>query len=633
MKPTRSSPAARLVYSGGHGEDTDHATQAAGDEVRMMAAALRESEARLFHLADRSASCYWEQDMQFRFSYFSGTFLGGNQQDHPDLGKHLWDTPALNLSAEDWASHRTLLQRHDPFREFEVCRRGSDGNPQWFSLSGESMLDDQGMFKGYRGVGRNITEARQRDETLLRFRAAIDATADGIHVVDCETMRFIDVNETGCRSLGYTRKEFLALAIPDVAPGVDMETLTRLYQTLSPDTNTEQWAEIWLKHRNGHRIPIEIRRRGTLIGGRLTAVNVVRDITRTKQTEGIIRRHALQQSLIAAFGQSALANIGVEVLMERAASAVSEGLEVDFCKLDQLDETGQRLVLTAGTGWAPQWMGTADHDLDATAENRYVLAAAVPVVVEDFATETRFVPSSLVREHAIRSGVAVPIIGVGGAYGVLGAYAKDQRHFTPDNVSYLQSLANTLATAMDRKHGEERLTQLAQFDALTGLPNRTLFLDRFEQTLTVSERNQWRIGVLFVDLDRFKAVNDTHGHAAGDRLLVQVAHRLKECVRSGDTVGRLSGDEFAVVLANLARSEHAQLVAQKVVSALSLPFAIEGEQVRISACVGVAIYPVDGTRAFDLLKKADAAMYVAKDAGGNAFRSFTDGGPQANLCL
>jgi diguanylate cyclase (GGDEF)-like protein len=268
-------------------------------------------------------------------------------------------------------------------------------------------------------------------------------------------------------------------------------------------------------------------------------------------------------------------------------------------------------------------MGSTDHALAPGSQNRYVLSAGVPVVLEDAATESRFIVSALLREHAVKSGVDVPIIGVGGSYGVLGVYTKERRSVTSDQVSYLQSLANTLATAMDRKRAEDRLTHLAQFDALTGLPNRTLFLDRLEQTLAVGERSQWRIGVLFVDLDHFKAVNDSLGHAAGDRLLVQAARRLKECVRSGDTVGRLSGDEFAVVLANLSRAEDATLVAQKIVSALALPFALEAEQVRVSASVGIAIYPRDGIEGAELMKKADKAMYDAKAAGRNGFRTFT----------
>ncbi|NRF68103.1 diguanylate cyclase [Aquincola sp. S2] len=562
-------------------------------------------DVRLAYLAEQAGCGYWELDAQLQLRHFCGR-----------------DAPALKLSPADWAPHRALLLRQQAFRDLDLCRGGANGGACWVRLCGEPVFDEHGAFAGYRGIALDITAQRQRDEDMRGFRAAIDATADGIHVVDCETMRFIDVNETGCRVLGYSREEFLALQIPDMAPNVDMDALRRQYQALDTDASTEQWAEIWLKHRDGQRIPIEIRRRGAVIAGRRIAVNVVRDITRNKHTEAIIRRHAQQQSLIAAFGQSALANVGVEVLMERAAAAVSEGLEVDFCRLHLLDPGGQQLLLTAGTGWAPGWVGSIDRELAPPSHNRHVLDAVAPVVVEDFGGDLRFVPCALVRAHGIHSGVDVPITGVGGTYGILGAYTRGQRRLTPDVASYLQSLANTLATAMDRRRTEERLTLLAQFDALTGLPNRTLFLDRFEQTLTVGQRSAWCLGVLFVDLDHFKAVNDTLGHAAGDRLLVQVAHRLKACVRAGDTVGRLSGDEFAIVLAPLGRREDAALVAQKVVEALAQPFVLESEVARISASVGIALFPGDGSDAAALLYKADAAMYQAKEAGRNLFRIF-----------
>ena len=121
---------------------------------------------------------------------------------------------------------------------------------------------------------------------------------------------------------------------------------------------------------------------------------------------------------------------------------------------------------------------------------------------------------------------------MGGSYGILGAYSRDEQHFTASCFNFLQSLANILATAIDRKTTEERLTYLAQFDPLTELPNRTLFLDRLRQAMEHAQRHDCRIAVIFADLDRFKIVNDTMGHSTGDKLLVQVAQRLRQCVRS-----------------------------------------------------------------------------------------------------
>jgi diguanylate cyclase (GGDEF)-like protein len=199
--------------------------------------------------------------------------------------------------------------------------------------------------------------------------------------------------------------------------------------------------------------------------------------------------------------------------------------------------------------------------------------------------------------------------------------------FAANSVNFLQSLANILATAIDRKNSEERLTYLAQFDPLTGLPNRSLFLDRLEQAMEHARRNRKRIGVIFADLDRFKIVNDTMGHSAGDKLLVQVAQRLQGCIRSVDTVGRLGGDEFAFILSELTYAEDATLVAEKVIFSLSQVFQLEGQEVYVSASLGISIYPGDGANADSLLRNADTAMFQAKEQGPAIYQFYL---PQMN---
>jgi diguanylate cyclase (GGDEF)-like protein/PAS domain S-box-containing protein len=173
------------------------------------------------------------------------------------------------------------------------------------------------------------------------------------------------------------------------------------------------------------------------------------------------------------------------------------------------------------------------------------------------------------------------------------------------------------------KLAQERLLHLAHYDHLTGLPNRALFYDRLQQALAQARRNGWISAVLFVDLDRFKIVNDTLGHAHGDEVLQKVAERLTRCVRSGDTVGRLGGDEFAIILNELAASENAGVVAQNVLKVLSDPFAVDGNEVHATASIGIAIYPADSANVDTLISDADTAMYSAKAAGRNGFRYYT----------
>ncbi|MEW6166103.1 MAG: EAL domain-containing protein [Pseudomonadota bacterium] len=175
----------------------------------------------------------------------------------------------------------------------------------------------------------------------------------------------------------------------------------------------------------------------------------------------------------------------------------------------------------------------------------------------------------------------------------------------------------------ERKAVEERITFLAQVDALTHLPNRYLLGDRLQQTLEVAQRNDERFAVVFIDLDRFKNINDSLGHGVGDALLRETAARLHASVRSTDTVARHGGDEFVIIMPGIADAEQVAHVATKILEQLARPFGIEHHRLTTTASLGIALYPADGTDAETLMKHADAAMYAAKNAGRNAFRFFT----------
>ena len=168
-----------------------------------------------------------------------------------------------------------------------------------------------------------------------------------------------------------------------------------------------------------------------------------------------------------------------------------------------------------------------------------------------------------------------------------------------------------------------RMAYLSQYDSLTELPNRGLMYDRLAEAIVLSDRHQRRVAVLFVDLDRFKHINDSLGHAIGDRLLKSVARRLYTCVRSSDTVSRLGGDEFVILLWEERRPQDAAIVAGKILAALRQPHNIEQHVVQITASVGIGTYPADGADAETLLKNADLAMYHAKSRGGDNYQFFT----------
>ena len=186
-----------------------------------------------------------------------------------------------------------------------------------------------------------------------------------------------------------------------------------------------------------------------------------------------------------------------------------------------------------------------------------------------------------------------------------------------------KTLRGTVQDVTANRAAEAHIHYLAHYDGLTGLPNRSLWISRADQALAIARRNQLQAGVLFLDLDNFKKINDTLGHPVGDRLLSAAAQRLALCLREEDVLARLGGDEFVVLLPQLSHTQDAAVVARKLIASLIRPFDIDGQELSISTSIGIALHPADGNDVDQLLKHADTAMYDAKSAGRNDFRFFT----------
>ena len=194
-------------------------------------------------------------------------------------------------------------------------------------------------------------------------------------------------------------------------------------------------------------------------------------------------------------------------------------------------------------------------------------------------------------------------------------------------------LARSIRYAIERKRAEERLTYLAQYDQLTGLVNRTLFRDRLIQAMARSKRLQQPLGLMLLDLDHFKPVNDTMGHSVGDQLLKAVAERLQECVREVDSVARMGGDEFTIILEGLTCEEDITLVAQRITKRLAEPFHLGEHRALIGVSIGITVYPTDDHEVDELLKHADAAMYRAKQQGGSSFQFHIPDASSSSTCF
>lgn len=212
--------------------------------------------------------------------------------------------------------------------------------------------------------------------------------------------------------------------------------------------------------------------------------------------------------------------------------------------------------------------------------------------------------------------------GVVGAI-VVQSYSGGVRYSEADQ-SLLQFVSNQIAAVIERKKSENRLRYVSRHDALTGLPNREWFDACLQSTLERHSRDGGRLALLYMDLDTFKEANDNFGHLAGDMLLREVANRIGRCIRETDTAGRVGGDEIAVLLDPVRTPEDASIVAEKIRNVLVDPFTIDGAQIRISASIGIAVYPDHGDDSDTLLRRADGAMYLAKKSGGNCCQMVRD---------
>ncbi len=425
--------------------------------IRQRERAILASEARFRDLSAMASDWFWEQDDQFRFTFFSSgvATLGLTRAGIVPstlLGKTRWEMP-IDMTAEQWAAHRSMLEAHQPFRDFEYRLFLSGGAERWFSVNGQPRCDAAGRFVGYRGTARDITERKQAEARQRLASVVFEAARDAILVIDAEA-RIVAVNPTFTAITGYAEAE------------VRGRTPRLLWADHPPEA---YFTTLW------------------------------------------------------------------------------------------------RTVLREGA-WQGEFWGRCKDG-----ERRAALASL-----------------GAVRDAAGR-------------------------------VTHYVGIATDITAS---KVAEERIEHLAFFDTLTDLPNRALLAQRAELALALAGRHRSALAVLFLDLDRFKDVNDALGHAEGDALLLQVAGRLKTLTRTEDTVCRLGGDEFVLLLPE-ANQEGALRVADKVLAAFHAPFVVVGHSLQVTVSIGIALYPHDGVTTSELLRNADTALYRAKQDGRNT-RVFYD---------
>jgi diguanylate cyclase (GGDEF)-like protein len=319
------------------------------------------------------------------------------------------------------------------------------------------------------------------------------------------------------------------------------------------------------------------------------------------------RERAHREAAMARLGRLALRASDRALLLDETVRVLAETLRVEHCAILEVGADGADMQSIAGIGFEP---GAVPADEQRLAG--YVLAGDEPIIVWEWASERRFAVSSL-RDHGIRATAAAAIRGRSGAFGTIAVHSETIGAFSGEEGQWLQSIADLLASALDREHSEAVMRHQSLHDSLTGLPNRALLFDRTEHAFARAERFGSAVAVLLLDVDGFKTVNDSLGHHAGDELLIEIGSRLQEVVRTSDTVARLGGDEF-VVLAEVEDDAEAFEIAERIAAVWEAPFAVATGEVFCSASVGIAVGR-EAQAPTKMLREADAAMYRAKGRG------------------
>ncbi len=243
--------------------------------------------------------------------------------------------------------------------------------------------------------------------------------------------------------------------------------------------------------------------------------------------------------------------------------------------------------------------------------------------ITDVVQDASFRRAPLAAKAGLHGAFAFPIRFGNDILGVMEFYSRGSRQPDEVLVQSTRSIGSQIGQFMARRQAEERVLRLAHYDELTGLPNRNMFNQQLTRALAQARRNDKALAIMFIDLDRFKNINDTLGHEAGDRVLKEIAGRLRGCLREVDTVGRLGGDEFVVLIEEVPQSAQVAVVAQKILAAVAKPFLLDAQEFHISASIGISTYPADSKDMQSLLKNADISMYRAKEQGKNNYQFYS----------
>jgi len=616
-------------------------------------AALQESQRKLAHLIDSLPgivfSCandpewsltYLSEGVLALTGYTSSELVGKSRLVSYNYITHPEDLPKVMQAIQ------TAIASKQPY-VVEYRIRTKSGEEKWLWEKGSGVFDDTGTVLGIEGFITDITGRVKAEEALReaekKYRSIFENAVEGIFQTTPDG-HYLTANPMLARIYGYHSPAELILTLTDIERQLYVEPNRRLeFMRLLQESDAvwEFESEVYRKDGSVIWISESARAIRDTSGELLGYEGTVADITQRKQAEiELLKRDSLLSGVAEAMNHllcdtnyqsavsKALATLGVAVAVDRVciwechAGAVTGEANVSL-RFEWVRDGNDLMRMVE---WVPVPGSPAPGRSDKQ-EGKGFSCTQCPMSnaqcpIPD--SQKALLSSGLPVSCCVPSGdgyisvLLVPVRLENQFWGYISFEdSKTERRWYKSEESILVALAASIGGALERHRIEEKIRHQAYHDRLTGLPNRQVLDSRLPVAIEGSRSRQNMLGVMFLDLDRFKIINDTLGHPIGDRLLQNAALRLRSCLREGDTIVRWGGDEFILLLPHLSCAEDAAQIAGRIIENLAPAFEIEGHQLYVTSSIGIALYPRDGKDAETLIKNADAALYRAKEEGRN----------------
>ncbi len=512
------------------------------------------------------------------------------------------------------ANDQNALKNEAPTVNEEWITYASDGHRALLETTKTPMIGKNGEVLGVLGIGHDITERKLAEQAILessqRYQAVLSSTRDGFWVVQSEGF-LVEVNDAYCRYSGYTKEELLGMHVTDLDAKEDRNKANERMQQV-----IEQGSAIFETmhaHKDGSLFPVEVSiSYSGLQGGQFFCF--FRDIRDRKESESLLELRQELGELVYTESLPTLLRCALDAAEAMTRSQIGY---FHFVEKDQESVTLQ----TWSTRTLREMCYLKGEGLHYPISEAGVWVDCIkvrePVIHNDY--ESLPHKKGLPEGHApVVRELTVPIFRGQRIVAVIGVGNKPE-YYDDHDLSIVTRIANMTFDFVEHKQAEQQIQYMAYNDVLTGLPNRQLLADRLHQAIAQVRRNDERLAICYIDIDGFKPINDHFGHDVGDRLLIELSHRLSEDLRDGDTLSRLGGDEFVLLVGGLGSIYHGEEIVQRVLDSIAQPFEIDRRRMHISASIGVTFYPDDNVDPDTLLRHADQAMYRAKEMGKNTY--------------